>query len=349
MVGSQHTVGLTIALISNFLVGVSFVVKKQGLLKMERSKAYSYLKEPTWWIGMITMTVGEIGNFAAYAKAPAFLVTPLGAVAVFVNAFLSHIILKEYMSRSGHIGMLMCVAGTTLIMVFAPEEKNIENMLAIEAMMDHAMFKLFIIASLTVIVLMIALECRTSMGERFLIFYILLCSTIGSLLVICIKGLGVAIVVTYGGSNQFSFRWQNRLTYYFLVATIMSLVGQINFLNRALDTFGASRVVPVYYVTFTTFTLIGAQSLFRNLEDMDSRSVSGLALGCAITFAGVFLVGREVAVPGQEGKTHSGAGKDVELDRIALMNDNDVSQLSDAFAYDSGEDFGDETTAFVIE
>ncbi|KAE8720212.1 putative magnesium transporter NIPA5 [Hibiscus syriacus] len=34
---------------------------------------YSYLLEPLWWAGMITMVVGEIANFAAYAFAPAIL------------------------------------------------------------------------------------------------------------------------------------------------------------------------------------------------------------------------------------------------------------------------------------
>ncbi|XLR54807.1 hypothetical protein S83_005479 [Arachis hypogaea] len=36
---------------------------------------YSYLLEPLWWVGMITMIVGEIANFVAYAFAPTVLVT----------------------------------------------------------------------------------------------------------------------------------------------------------------------------------------------------------------------------------------------------------------------------------
>ncbi len=46
---------------------------------------YSYLVEPLWWAGMLTMIVGEIANFAAYAFAPAILVTPLGALSIIVR------------------------------------------------------------------------------------------------------------------------------------------------------------------------------------------------------------------------------------------------------------------------
>lgn len=46
---------------------------------------YSYLVEPLWWAGMLTMVVGEIANFAAYAFAPAMLVTPLGALSIIVR------------------------------------------------------------------------------------------------------------------------------------------------------------------------------------------------------------------------------------------------------------------------
>ena len=34
---------------------------------------------------MLTMVVGEVANFAAYAFAPAILVTPLGALSIIVR------------------------------------------------------------------------------------------------------------------------------------------------------------------------------------------------------------------------------------------------------------------------
>lgn len=46
---------------------------------------YSYLAQPLWWAGMISMLVGEVANFSAYAFAPAILVTPLGALSIIVR------------------------------------------------------------------------------------------------------------------------------------------------------------------------------------------------------------------------------------------------------------------------
>lgn len=46
---------------------------------------YSYLREPMWWGGMLALVAGEAANFAAYAFAPAILVTPLGALSVIVR------------------------------------------------------------------------------------------------------------------------------------------------------------------------------------------------------------------------------------------------------------------------
>ncbi|XP_020601291.1 magnesium transporter NIPA2-like [Orbicella faveolata] len=84
--------GLGLAISSSVFIGTSFIIKKKGLLKVTRSSGtragqggYAYLKEWLWWSGMITMIVGEIANFTAYAFAPAILVTPLGALSVLVR------------------------------------------------------------------------------------------------------------------------------------------------------------------------------------------------------------------------------------------------------------------------
>jgi hypothetical protein len=46
---------------------------------------FSYLREPVWWAGFLTMAAGEVANFAAYAFAPAVLVTPLGALSIIIR------------------------------------------------------------------------------------------------------------------------------------------------------------------------------------------------------------------------------------------------------------------------
>lgn len=86
-------IGLILAISSSAFIGTSFIVKKKGLLRVSRSSSYragsggyAYLYEWLWWVGLITMVIGEGANFTAYGFAPAILVTPLGALSVLVRS-----------------------------------------------------------------------------------------------------------------------------------------------------------------------------------------------------------------------------------------------------------------------
>lgn len=52
---------------------------------------------------MFLVGIGELANFAAYAFAPASLVTPLGALSVLVSAVLSSKYLKENINLLGKV------------------------------------------------------------------------------------------------------------------------------------------------------------------------------------------------------------------------------------------------------
>lgn len=83
-------IGLALAITSSMAIGTSFIITKRGLMDTAKQRGfegegYSYLTNPIWWAGMITMVMGEIANFAAYAFAPAILVTPLGALSVLIG------------------------------------------------------------------------------------------------------------------------------------------------------------------------------------------------------------------------------------------------------------------------
>lgn len=53
------------------------------------------------------MGVGEAANFAAYAYAPASLVTPLGALSILVSAVLASKFLQEHMNLLGKVNSLL--------------------------------------------------------------------------------------------------------------------------------------------------------------------------------------------------------------------------------------------------
>jgi hypothetical protein len=103
---------------------------------------FTYLKSPIWWAGIIAcmhlelfvqeylltfweVVVGEIANFAAYAFAPAILVTPLGALSVLIGAVLGSYFLKEELGTLGKLGCAICLIGSVIIVLHAPPDKDI--------------------------------------------------------------------------------------------------------------------------------------------------------------------------------------------------------------------------------
>lgn len=72
-----------------------------------------------------TVILGEIANFAAYAFAPAILVTPLGALSVLIGAVLGSYFLNEALGTLGKLGCAICLIGSVIIVLHAPPDKEI--------------------------------------------------------------------------------------------------------------------------------------------------------------------------------------------------------------------------------
>ena len=73
------------------------------------------------------MVIGEICNFAAYAFAPAILVTPLGALSVLIGAVLGSYFLNEELGILGKLGSAICLIGAVIIVLHAPPDEEIEK------------------------------------------------------------------------------------------------------------------------------------------------------------------------------------------------------------------------------
>ena len=123
-------------------------------------------------------------------------------------------------------------------------------------------------------------------GKTNLMVYIAICSLIGSLSVTFCKGLGVAIKQTFRGQSQAG----NWLTWLFVLGVAGCVITQMNYLNKALDIFNTSMVTPIYYVMFTTFTIISSAIFFKEWQDLDPKQVLGVLCGFTTIVTGVFLI-----------------------------------------------------------
>lgn len=225
-------VGLILAVTSGIFIGVSFVLKKKGLLKAnvkyneEAGEGYGYLKNAWWWTGMTLMIIGEICNFVAYAFVDAILVTPLGALAVVVTTILSAIFLKERLSFVGKVGCFNCIIGSVVIVINAPEQSavaTIQDMKKLVLAPGFLVYMSIILAGCVAVALFVA----PKYGKKSMLVYLTICSLIGGLSVVCTQGLGAAIVSQIQGTPQFN-QW---FLYIVLVFVICTLVTEIIYLN----------------------------------------------------------------------------------------------------------------------
>ncbi|VDM59451.1 unnamed protein product [Angiostrongylus costaricensis] len=288
---SDFYIGLVLAVSSSFFIGSSFIVKKKALIKLasgdisQRASegGYGYLREWMWWMGVITMGVGEACNFAAYAFAPASLVTPLGALSVLVTAVLSSHLLKERLNLLGKIGCAVCLLGSTVIVIHSPKEEEVASMADLALKMKDAVFILYVV-SVILVTLFIIIYVAPRYGRSNIIVYISVCSLIGSLSVLSVKGLGLAIKETISGNQQLT----NILTYFWLGSVIACVSVQLVYLNKALDMFNTSMVTPIYYVFFTSFVILASSILYKEWSCLGASDILGNVIGFLTTIIGIF-------------------------------------------------------------
>ncbi|KAF9361894.1 hypothetical protein BGX26_010297 [Mortierella sp. AD094] len=287
---TSKIIGLTLAIGSGLLIGSSFVFKKKGLINCTKNgmlagEGHAYLKSYMWWTGMLMMVAGEVCNFVAYAFVQPILVTPLGALSVVICAILSSIFLRERLNLQGKVGCAQCIVGATIIVLHAPEQNAVKTIQEFEHLMKQPVFLswtvLIIIASLVLI-----FKAGPKWGKQHMMVYIGVCSLIGSLSVVATQGLGAAIVHNIStGEPQFN-QW---FTYFVIVFMVITLLTEINYLNKALNLFNTAMVTPTYYVTFTSTTIITSAIFYQGFA-ASVVAILTVCLGFLVICGGVLLL-----------------------------------------------------------
>ncbi|BGP34966.1 hypothetical protein JCM10296v2_006790 [Rhodotorula toruloides] len=286
-------IGLALAISSSAAIGTSFIITKKGLISAAdshegfSSESYSYLKNGLWWAGMLT-----IANFAAYTFAPPALVTPLGALSVLVGAVLAAIFLGERLGKIGISGCSLCLVGSIIVVLHAPEDKDIAT---VDEILEYAlqpgfMFYAFFVTCFS---LYMIYKVAPKHGNKNPLVYLSICSFVGSISVMAVKGLGIALKLTFAGNNQL---WRAG-TWIFAITVAGCIAIQTHYFNMALHRFPTKQVSspvtsPIYYVAFTTATLTASMILFTTAPSTDDGDWASLACGLYVTSIGVLLIVR---------------------------------------------------------
>ncbi|KAF3042138.1 hypothetical protein E8E12_006496 [Didymella heteroderae] len=248
----------------------------------ESAKQKSYLKSPYWWVGIVLMTIGEAGNFLAYGFAPASIVSPLGVVALISNCIIAPFMLKERFRWRDAAGVVVAVGGAVTVVLSANDNNPKLGPDEIWELIKRWEFETYLGVTVGVIVLLMIASNRY--GEKNILIDLGLVGLFGGFTALSTKG--VASLLSYTLWRVITFP-----VFYLLVAILVgTAVMQIKYINRALQRFDATQVIPVQFVMFTLSVILGSAILYRDFERTSGDDAGKFVGGCALTFSGVWLI-----------------------------------------------------------
>ncbi|XP_017947522.1 magnesium transporter NIPA4 isoform X1 [Xenopus tropicalis] len=266
-------IGLLLAVLSSLLIGSSVILKKKGLLRLCRHG------------GTRAVGGGEAANFAAYAFAPATIVTPLGALSVLISAVLSSYLLGERLNLLGKLGCTLSVLGSTVMVIHAPEEQAVTTLADMTLKLQDPGFIAYISLMLVCCLVLIFL-LSPRYGHTNILIYLAICSLLGAFSVSSVKGLGIAVKGLIIGQPVIT----HPLPWILIPILILSVITQVNYLNKSLDVFNTSLVFPIYYVLFTSVVIATSLILFKEWVSMSALDGVGAVCGFLIIIMGVFML-----------------------------------------------------------
>ncbi|EXJ80529.1 hypothetical protein A1O1_08675 [Capronia coronata CBS 617.96] len=242
----------------------------------------SYLKSPYWWLGLVLMVIGEAGNFLAYGFAPAHIVSPLGVVALVSNCLIAPMMLHEQFRKRDFWGVLIAVAGAVTVVLSAQTSEEKLGPGELWATIRRWEFLLYVIITLLLIGVLMYVEPRY--GRRTILLDLGLVALFGGYTALSTKG--VASLLSASLWKAFTYP----ITYFLAIILIGSALMQIRYLNRALQNYDSTQVIPTQFVLFTLSVIIGSAVLYRDFEHTTAAQAGKFILGCLLTFFGVYLI-----------------------------------------------------------
>ncbi|XP_062172921.1 uncharacterized protein LOC133878385 isoform X2 [Alnus glutinosa] len=104
--------------------------------------------------------------------------------------------------------------------------------------------------------------------------------------VMSVKALGTSLKLTFEGNNQLIFSE----TWFFLLVVATCVITQMNYLNKALDTFNTAIVSPIYYVMFTTLTILASVIMFKDWDGQSGGTIMTEICGFIVVLSGTILL-----------------------------------------------------------
>lgn len=283
------------AVLGNMLVGASFSFQKHAHNLERDGKITNAACSFYMLIGLVLNGVGELGNLAAYAFAPASIVCPLGAIGVIFNQIFAYIVLRETVRCFNLTGSAMAIIGSLCILVTAPpSHSESEDVFFLQQRLGNLDFMLYLTTVFVIISLLKLVEEKR--GKENVFIYVGLCACIGGLVVLLTRGFTTVIRVAILGTNA-ATTTRNQfllpLTYVILLAFPFCLFVQQHHFNKLTASFDNSQAIPPFFVFFNLSALAASAILFADFAQFTWEQLLFFAVGALLIFGGVYFINKK--------------------------------------------------------
>jgi len=268
--GGKSTIwiGVILSLLTNFVINIGMNAVKYAHninTNDDGTPIKSFVFVPWWWVGVVCILVGEVGNVIAYGYAPASIVTPMGAIGIVTNVIITTYVLKEPFSKLNAVGVCCVIGGIVTVVLFAPRSTVVLHAQTIWA--DLIYTHQFLAYIIVFFVLLIALlSIGKKYGERNVFVYIGTCAVIASMTIVSSKTFSSILSQTFATGD--AVHWKYPAPYLSLIIMVGTAVVSMGFVNSAMMHFGNSVVVPTYYAMFTVASVASVAVVYREFDCM---------------------------------------------------------------------------------
>ncbi|KAJ3043995.1 hypothetical protein HDV00_003523 [Rhizophlyctis rosea] len=259
--------GLLAAILGSSAIGAGQVLQKYAVNRLanhpptvagsRRSTEASRITDVRWILGIVLTYIGEIGgNFVALSYLSAAVVTPLGIIAVIVNAYLAERFLKEPISPQQRTGYLVTLLGVLIILWAAPKDELLIGSTPSE-LLQYCTTGHFILTALVVFAAQGTLIYNIIvLKQEDLPFFVGVSGLFGAINVCCGKLISIALrlLATAPASAKDASSFSVGVFVGLLIAILVgSIVGNEFFKQRALTKFAQSKFQPTLYAGFNAW------------------------------------------------------------------------------------------------
>lgn len=214
--------------------------------------------------------------------APASIVSPLGVVALISNCVVAPLMLKEPFRQRDVVGVVVSVAGAVVVVWSAEKEETKLGPDEILGAISQTAFEVYFGVTCALIIGLMQLSSRY--GHKTVAIDLGLVALFGGYTVLSTKGISSLL------SSSLYHIFQYPIAYLFAFVLVTTAVLQVKYINRALQRFDSTQVIPTQFVLFTISVIVGSAILYRDFETVSRQRMLKFVTGCALTFAGVYLI-----------------------------------------------------------